>query len=70
MFNGLGYACVYLAEQTLTGGLTAVICASSPLFTLLVARAAGAMRVVQSGYLYHYALVMLVGLAVVRTRNS
>jgi drug/metabolite transporter (DMT)-like permease len=41
VLNGLGYACIYLAEQTLTGGLTAVICASSPLFTLLVARAAG-----------------------------
>ncbi len=39
--NGLGYACVYLAEQTLTGGTTAVICASSPLFTLLLARLFG-----------------------------
>lgn len=36
--NGLGYACVYLAEQKLSGGTTAVICASSPLFTLLIAR--------------------------------
>lgn len=39
--NGLGYACVYVAEQTLTGGTTAVICASSPLFTLLLARLFG-----------------------------
>ena len=39
--NGLGYACIYLAEQTLTGGTTAVICASSPLFTLLLARLFG-----------------------------
>jgi drug/metabolite transporter (DMT)-like permease len=39
--NGLGYACVYLAEQTLTGGTAAVICASSPLFTLLLARLFG-----------------------------
>ena len=39
--NGLGYACVYVAEQTLTGGTAAVICASSPLFTLLLARLFG-----------------------------
>jgi drug/metabolite transporter (DMT)-like permease len=41
LVNGLGYACVYVAEQTLTGGTTAVICASSPLFTLLLARLFG-----------------------------
>jgi len=41
LVNGLGYACVYLAEQTLTGGTAAVICASSPLFTLLLARLFG-----------------------------
>lgn len=41
LVNGLGYACIYVAEQTLTGGTTAVICASSPLFTLLLARLFG-----------------------------
>ena len=39
--NGLGYACVYLAELKLSGGTTAIICASSPLFTLIVARMFG-----------------------------
>ena len=39
--NGLGYGCVYVAEQTLTGGTASVICASSPLFTLLLARLFG-----------------------------
>lgn len=39
--NGLGYACIYRAEQTLSGGTTAIICASSPLFTLIAARIAG-----------------------------
>ena len=33
MANGLGYACIYLAERTLSGGTTAVLCAASPLFT-------------------------------------
>ncbi len=40
-FNGLGYACVYLAEQTLSGGTTAILCATSPLFTLILARLVG-----------------------------
>lgn len=39
--NGLGYALVYVAEQTLSGGTTAILCASSPLFTLLFARLFG-----------------------------
>lgn len=39
--NGLGYACIYLAEQTLSGGTTSVICAASPLFTLVLARLLG-----------------------------
>jgi drug/metabolite transporter (DMT)-like permease len=39
--NGLGYGCIYLAEQKLSGGTTAVICATSPLFTLLLARLFG-----------------------------
>lgn len=41
LFNGLGYACVYLAEQTLSGGTTAVLCATSPIFTLILARILG-----------------------------
>lgn len=41
LFNGLGYACVYLAEQTLSGGTAAILCATSPLFTLLLARLVG-----------------------------
>src|SRR5262249_3001237 len=41
LFNGLGYACIYIAEQTLSGGTTAVICATRPLFTLLLARLVG-----------------------------
>ncbi|MCS6912857.1 MAG: EamA family transporter [Myxococcales bacterium] len=39
--NGLGYACVYLAERTISGGTAAVIAASSPFFTALVARLFG-----------------------------
>lgn len=39
--NGLGYACIYLAERTLSGGTTSVICAASPLFTLVLARLLG-----------------------------
>jgi len=39
--NGLGYALIYLAELKLSGGTTAIICASSPLFTLIVARLFG-----------------------------
>jgi drug/metabolite transporter (DMT)-like permease len=41
LFNGLGYACIYIAEQTLSGGTTAVLCATSPLFTLVLARVIG-----------------------------
>lgn len=41
LFNGLGYACIYLAEQTLSGGTTAVLCATSPLFTVILARIVG-----------------------------
>jgi putative membrane protein PagO len=39
--NGLGYACIYLAERTLSGGTTSVICSASPLFTLVLARLLG-----------------------------
>ncbi|MBL9003358.1 MAG: EamA family transporter [Myxococcales bacterium] len=39
--NGLGYGCIYSAEQTLSGGTTAIVCAASPLFTLLAARLLG-----------------------------
>jgi drug/metabolite transporter (DMT)-like permease len=39
--NGLGYGCIYVAERTLSGGTTAVICAASPLFTLVLARLMG-----------------------------
>jgi drug/metabolite transporter (DMT)-like permease len=39
--NGLGYACVYLAERTISGGTAAVIAASSPFFTVLMARLFG-----------------------------
>jgi drug/metabolite transporter (DMT)-like permease len=39
--NGLGYACIYLAERTLSGGTAAVICAASPFFTALMARLYG-----------------------------
>lgn len=39
--NGLGYACVYLAERTISGGTAAVIAASSPFFTMLLARVYG-----------------------------
>ncbi len=39
--NGLGYALIYLAELKLSGGTTAIICATSPLFTLLAARLFG-----------------------------
>lgn len=41
VFNGLGYACIYVGELTLSGGTTAVLCATSPLFTLLLARLLG-----------------------------
>jgi drug/metabolite transporter (DMT)-like permease len=41
LFNGLGYACIYIAEQTLSGGTTAVLCATSPIFTLILARLLG-----------------------------
>lgn len=41
LLNGLGYGCIYVAEQTLSGGTTAIVCASSPLFTLLAARILG-----------------------------
>ncbi len=41
IFNGLGYACIYLAEQTLSGGATAVLCATSPFFSLILARLFG-----------------------------
>lgn len=41
LLNGLGYGCIYVAEQTLSGGTTAIVCASSPLFTLLAARLLG-----------------------------
>jgi drug/metabolite transporter (DMT)-like permease len=41
LVNGLGYACIYVSELTLSGGTAAVICAASPLFTLLVARMFG-----------------------------
>lgn len=39
--NGVGYACIYLAERTLSGGTTAVLCATSPIFTVLLARLFG-----------------------------
>lgn len=39
--NGLGYGCIYVAERTLSGGTTAIICAASPLFTLVLARLMG-----------------------------
>jgi drug/metabolite transporter (DMT)-like permease len=41
VLNGLGYGCIYSAEQTLSGGTTAIVCATSPLFTLLAARLLG-----------------------------
>lgn len=41
LLNGLGYGCIYSAEQTLSGGTTAIVCAASPLFTLLAARLLG-----------------------------
>lgn len=41
LLNGLGYGCIYSAEQTLSGGTTAIVCAASPLFTLLAARVLG-----------------------------
>ena len=41
LLNGLGYGCIYSAEQTLSGGTTAIVCATSPLFTLLAARLLG-----------------------------
>jgi len=41
IFNGLGYACIYVAELKISGGTTAIICASSPLFTLIAARLFG-----------------------------
>lgn len=39
--NGLGYACVYLAERTISGGTAAVISATSPFFTAVAARLMG-----------------------------
>jgi drug/metabolite transporter (DMT)-like permease len=39
--NGLGYACVYLAERTISGGTAAVISATSPFFTAVAARLLG-----------------------------
>lgn len=57
VFNGLGYACVYLAEQTLSGGTTAILCATSPLFTLLLARLVGLEPL-----LWYRLLGMLLGL--------
>lgn len=44
--NGLGYALIYLAELKLSGGTTAILCATSPLFTLLVARLFGLEQLV------------------------
>ena len=39
--NGFGYALVYQAETQLTGGTTAIICATGPLFTAIAARLFG-----------------------------
>lgn len=36
LLNGLGYACTYVAQKTLSAGLTAIICSSSPFFVLLL----------------------------------
>lgn len=44
--NGVAYAMLYLAEQTITGGTAAVISATSPFFTALVARLCGLERFV------------------------
>lgn len=44
--NGIGYACLYLAEQTISGGTAAVIAATSPFFTAVVARLYGLEQLV------------------------
>ncbi len=60
--NGAGYACLYLAERTITGGTAAVISAASPFFTMLVARMYGLERFVPRRLLG--VLVGFVGVAV------
>ncbi|HWM87787.1 MAG TPA: DMT family transporter [Kofleriaceae bacterium] len=45
LFNALGYACVYRAEEDLPGGLVAVLFGTYPLFTALAAAATSTERV-------------------------
>ncbi len=62
LFNALGYACVYRAEEDLPGGLVAVLFGTYPLFTALGAAATGTERIrfVNVGA----ALLSLVGMAI------
>lgn len=62
LFNGLGYACVYRAEEDLPGGLVSVLFGTLPLFTAILAAATGAERVRRSDVAA--ALVALVGMTV------
>lgn len=45
LFNAIGYACVYEAEETLPGGLVAVLFGTFPLFTALSAALTSTERV-------------------------
>lgn len=62
VLNGIGYACVYRAEEDLPGGLVAVLFGTHPLFTALAVSATGTERVrpIDVGA----ALVSLVGMAI------
>ncbi len=62
LFNGIGYACVYRAEEDLPGGLVAVLFGTLPLFTAIAAAATGTERVRPPDVAA--ALVALVGMAV------
>lgn len=45
VFNGIGYACVYRAEESLPGGIVAVVFGTYPLFTALGAALTGTERI-------------------------
>lgn len=62
VFNGIGYACVYRAEEDLPGGLVAVLFGTLPLFTAIVAAATGTERIRRPDVVA--ALVALVGISV------
>jgi drug/metabolite transporter (DMT)-like permease len=62
LFNALAYACVYRAEETLPGGLVAVLFGTFPLFTALAAALTSTERVRPIDVAA--ALVSLVGMGV------